>query len=136
MRTTRWALTLTCILSGCATQPASEYRPVPPARLLTTHFLEPSPDSAAIDIRRDAGAMNKGCQVRVSLDSKLIAWLRPAEHVTLYPPAGRHVISAYLPGLCGGDLTDTFADAKAGEHLVLRIGADHSGSITIQPTSD
>jgi type IV pilus biogenesis protein CpaD/CtpE len=124
-------------LVGCASQPISnlEANPVPANRILDTQYLNSSPNTGEVTVKRDSGFAGSACSTRVYVDGKHIADIRPAEKVVLYLPEGEHILSAEPNGICGGNMTEVKAVVKAGSHSNYRYGTSGNGSPSIYPTA-
>ena len=78
-----------------------EVSPVSGDRILA--FQEPAPESGAVTVIRDTGALNKTCPLAIQANGRLIASLHPGESVTFHLPAGRNELgTAHDPKWSGG----------------------------------
>lgn len=128
-------LTMLVAASGCATHPTKHPETLSGVRLSIGKWTSPSEGSGTLVIRRDAGAMNGLCQMRIALDSDMVADLLPKEEIRLYPPPGEYIVRASLYGMCGGGIVDEKAIVKADREEVLRVAAGQWGDLRIQHTS-
>lgn len=124
-------------LGGCATKPiaTSDASPVPKERIIDAAFLQNSPSSGEVIIKRDTGLKGSGCATRVFVNSKPVADIRPGEKIGIYLPEGEHILSVYPNDPCGGGLVETKATVKLGGSYIYRIGSMSNAGIGIYPTA-
>ena len=128
---------LASVVAGCATRPVADTdtTPVPLDRIIDSRFLQPSPGSGAVSIKRDRGFGGSACSSRVFVDATPTADLRPSEKLVVYLSSGDHIISAWPNGLCGGGMSEARASVTSGSHLAFRIGYGSNGDFYINPTA-
>jgi hypothetical protein len=84
-----------CFLLGCSTapRPHAPGAAVPAVRVFERNLLRPSPRrNCAINIVREKGV--KGSGLSLYLDGQRIARMSAGEAITIYPPPGRHLLTA------------------------------------------
>lgn len=125
------------VLSGCATRPVSnaEATNVPISRIINSKFLQPTPDSGMITLKRDSGIGGSACSSRVFVNAIPIADLRTSEKVVVSLPKGEYVLSAWPNGICGGGMPEVSALVKAGSQLSFPIGYGSNGDFSINATA-
>ena len=125
------------VIAGCATRPVSnaEAVHVPSIRIIDSRFLQPTPDSGVVTVKRDSGIGGSACSSRVFVNAKPIADLQTSEKVVVYLPAGEYVFSAWPKGICGGGMSEVRAMVKSGAELSFRIGYGSNGDFTINATA-
>src|ERR1700730_17777998 len=123
--------------AGCATRPVSDSdtTPVPPDRIIDSRFLQPSPASGTVTVKRDRGFGGSACSSRVFVDASPTADLRPSERLVVYLPPGDHVISAWPNGVCGGGMSEARANVTSGSKLAFPIGYGSNGDFYVNPTA-
>ena len=124
-------------LVGCASQPISnlEAAPVPAERILDSQFMNRSPNSGEVTVKRDSGFTGSACSTRIFVNGKPIADIRTAEKVVMYLPEGEYILSANPNGMCGGGMTEVKAAVKPGSQSNYRYGTSGNGSPSIYPTA-
>ena len=124
------------VLCACATAPisASDAAPVPAERVVA--FQDNQADMVAVRITRDAGFMGSACSYRVTVNGTVAAYIRQAEKLTLYLPAGDVILGTEPTGICGGGLVETSAILQPGRPLFFRIGVDQTGNVLFSRTID
>lgn len=131
------ALCLALALSACATRPVSNFEAakIPQSRILSARYLSPVPNSGTVTVKRDSGIGGSACSVRLFVNGQPTADVRSAEKIVLYLPENEYVLSAWPNGICGGGMSETTAQVKAGEKTNFRIGYGSNGDFFINRTA-
>lgn len=130
------------MLAGCSTSPVpfDQARPVPVERLLA-FGKKPAGPYGTITVARDTGFVGGGCFVAVHVDGRPAARIDTGEVVSLYVPAGEHLVGLGADergsGLCSwaGTLKEQSATLKPGQVKRFRIGGDTNIGLDIRPSS-
>lgn len=132
-----FAIFLVISLYGCATTPIpnSAAIDVPRERVIDHHFLDQTPGSTKITLKRDAGFGGSGCISRVFVNAKPIADIGVSEKVVIYLQTGDYVFSAWPNGVCGGGMSEVRSTVKTGEAQTFRVGYESNGSFAIHATA-
>lgn len=117
------------MLAGCSTPvTSSDAKPVPAERVFGYQVKPQGVDYGTLVITRDTGFVSGGVAVTVSIDGKQAAALRTGERITLYVPAGEHIMS-------DSQVANTRHDheliVKAGQVKFYRISVDASSQSTL-----
>ena len=123
------ALAGAVMLAGCSTPvTSSDAKPVPAERVFGYQAKPQGVDFGTVVITRDTGFVGGGVAVTVSIDGKQAAALRTGERVTLYVPAGEHILS-------DSQVANTRHDheliVKAGQVKFYRISVDAASQSTL-----
>ena len=119
-------------LVGCSTRPVDtdQARPVASSR-----FQEASESTGMVIIKRDTGLFGSMCSAKIYVDGLAVADISTSEKVTLYLPAGEHILGAYPNGICGGGLSEIAASIKKSGTLVYCVSNGSAGDFKIQRTA-
>ena len=118
---------LVLLLAGCATRPVSlaNSRPIKSRRLLRDYVLysQPAPYGAKLVVIRDAARFDALETVKVLVDGRDVAFIKPGERLDLYVYSGDRILGlASTPGFIDSpDVSHTFV-FKSGQTYYLRIG--------------
>ncbi len=127
------------LLIGCASTPTptDSALPVPSERVLEAgkRFLNPAPQTGKVIVKRDTGVVGSACNTKIYVDGQAVAELDVAEKVTLFLPAGDHILSAQPNNPCSGGMTELAAKVRPNETLVFRFGTSGQGSPSLYPTA-
>lgn len=129
-------------LCGCATSPvsAADTEPVPSERMLEPKYLQESPDTGTLSVKRDAGFLGKGCSVRLAIDEQPVADFRASERLVLHLPAGEHLLTVAIKhsGLCGlgnaGGVAEARTVVTGSTAVAYRIAIGSGGDLALYPT--
>jgi hypothetical protein len=127
-------LTFAAALAGCATSlvPLSETKPVPRDQILATSLTSPREGAQSLTIVRDAGFGKGGATLAVWVDGAKVATIEQREALTVYLPAGEHIITAGLNSLRAlGAADSTVSVTIPTRSRLYRISMDDS--IHLQP---
>ena len=120
------------MLAGCSTPvTSSDAKPVPADRIFGYQVKPQGVDFGTLVITRDTGFVGGGVAVTVSIDGKQAAALRTGERVTLYVPAGEHILSDVQ---VANTRHDHELIVKAGELKFYRISIDSAATTRLTPT--
>lgn len=136
------ATALVSLMAGCSTSPVSfdQAKPVPVERVLA-YGKKPTGPYGTIQVARDTGFVAGGCFVAVHVDGRPVARIDTGEALSLYVPAGDHLVGLGADergsGLCSwsGPLKEQSATLKAGQVKRFRIGGDTNVGLDIRPSS-
>lgn len=130
------------LAAACATSPVAliDAKPVPADRVFAYSQLIDGP-SGHLVLVRDQGAFGAACPMAVYVDGQIAAHFRTSETLTLYLPAGQHVIGA---GPSGGGMCSWTNEAahrreialavQAGTQAKMRLSITQQGLYQITPT--
>ena len=138
MFTRLFLITVFIAAAGCATHPVSNSAalPVPGSRIIDSRFLQLTPNSGIVTVKRDSGfGGGQACSVRVFINAEPFADVNTSEKVVAYLPAGDYVISAKPNGICGGGLVEVATSVKSGAKLNFRIGYGSDANFMISATA-
>lgn len=135
-------LVVACALAGCSTTPVpfDQAKPIPVERVLA-FGAKPSVPYGTIVVARDTGFIAGGCFVSVHVDGKQAARIDTGEVVSLYVPAGDHLVGLGADqqgkGMCdwGVALKEQTANIRDGQVKRFRIGGDSNTGLDIRPSS-
>lgn len=136
------ATALVVLIAGCSTSPVAfdKAKPVPGDRVLA-YGKKPAGQYGTIQVARDTGFVGGGCFVAVHVDGRPVARIDTGEVVSLYVPAGEHLVGlgadASGSGLCtwSGALKEQATILKPGQTKRFRIGGDTNVGLDIRPSS-
>jgi hypothetical protein len=136
------ATALLALMTGCSTSPVSfdQAKPVPVERVLA-YGKKPAGPYGTIQVARDTGFVGGGCFVAIHVDGRPVARIDTGEAVSLFVPAGDHLVGLGADelgsGLCSwsGQLKEQTATLKAGQVKRFRIGGDTNIGLDIRPSS-
>jgi hypothetical protein len=84
--------TLACLTAACAAPSKATGDGADPA------FLFPRAGRATLIVMRGPSVADDGCTYAVAIDANVAGQLAPSGWITLYPPAGTHVVSLQPSG--------------------------------------
>ena len=136
------ATALVSLMAGCSTSPVAfdQAKPVPVERVLA-YGKKPAGPYGTIQVARDTGFVAGGCFVAVHVDGRPVARIDTGEALSLYVPAGDHLVGLGADergsGLCSwsGSLKEQSATLKTGQVKRFRIGGDTNTGLDIRPRS-
>ncbi len=136
------ATALLVLMTGCSTSPVAfdKAKPVPSDRVMS-YGKKPAGPYGTIQVTRDTGFVAGGCFVAVHLDGRAVARIDTGEALSLYVPAGEHLIGLGADergsGLCSwaGPLKEQSATVQPGQVKRFRIGGDTNVGLDIRPSS-
>jgi hypothetical protein len=91
-----------------------------------------------VKIRRDAGffGLINNCDMGVSVDGVVSAYIKPGDGVTLNLPAGERIIGVQMTSFCPGVLMEQALDVTAGRSMALRVSYDYQNGFALTRTVD
>ena len=134
-------IALAALVTGCSTSPISfdQAKPVPDSRVMA-YGQKPAGPYGTIQVSRDTGFVAGGCFVAIHVDGRPVARIDTGEAVSLFVPAGDHLVGLgadeRCSGLCSfsGSLKEQSATLKAGQVKRSWIG-DANVGLDIRPSS-
>lgn len=120
------------VLAGCATHPVPNDRA---DRVEAMKYTTPLQGGGKLVVKRDTGFLGSGCRSHVYIDGEKVASLGTSDMVTLYLPAGEHMVGAMNAGFCGGGVSEAEVNLAANATKTYRIEYGDGGRITLQPTA-
>ena len=130
------------LAAACATSPVAltDANPVPADRVFAYSQPIDGPSGQLIVVR-DQGALGAACPIALYISGQIATHFRTSETLTLYLPAGRHVIGA---GPSGGGMCSWTNEAahrreiahtvEAGAQAKMRLSMTQQGLYQITPT--
>lgn len=135
---TRFVLAaLLLALGACTTSvvPMSETTPVPVDQIVSVGLTESKGGAQAITIVRDAGFGKGGATLAVWVDGEKVATIEQRQALTIYLPAGEHVLTAGMNSMRALGAADSTVAVTVPTSLKLyRISLD--SSIHLQPAME
>lgn len=116
-------------MSACATKPATS-----PAAIAPSLYSAPTAGSVPVTITRDGGIIGSACGIHVRVDDNPVAKLRASQSISLFIPAGRHILSIQTGNMCGvvRDAIDVTLTPDTPKNY--RIGSDMGSNVQLIPT--
>ncbi len=124
-----FAVVVIATLSACSTKPA-----VNPTTVASSLYSAPIAGSVPVTITRDGGIIGSACGINVRVDDNQVAKLSASESISLFIPAGRHILSIQTGNMCGGVRDAVDVTLKTNEPKKYRIGSDMGSNIQLLPT--
>ncbi|GEM_PF-3698639 len=121
---------LLLLLTACTTQPAWVPQPVPPWRVLDASALQASANALKVTVAVDAWR-EEGPPLRLFLDDRAVADLRPGEHLILFVAPGTHTLRVKKQGLV--ERSEAATEFAATDGTSFRTLAPVPGTLAIQP---
>ena len=124
------ASVLACLVTtGCSTNPATN-----PTTVAPVLYSNPSSNAVPVKITRDSGMVGSACGINVLVDDNQVGKLRSSESLSLFIPAGRHILSIATGGICGGARDAVDVTLQQNEPKNYRIAVDINGNVQLLPT--
>ena len=120
------------LLAACATHPVSNSEA---DKVEASAYTKPLPDGSRLTVKRDRGMMGAACKVAIYLDGEKVASLGTSDLVTLYIPAGEHIVGAKNGSVCGGAVSESAFTIAPNAAKTYRVAILDAGGIAIQPTA-
>lgn len=126
---TLFAVAAIVMLSACSTKPA-----VNPTAIAPSLYSTPTTGTVPVTITRDGGIVGSGCRINVFVDDNQVAKLRASESISLFIPAGRHILSIQSGNMCVGVRDAVDVTLKQDEPKKYRISSDMGSNVQLLPT--
>ena len=105
---------LGCLTAACSSSPAIAQD--------DPSFLSPRVGHATLTVVRDLSVVDDGCTYALAIDSTVAGQLTPGGWITMYPPAGPHVVSLRPQGSSCPAGTETRMNVEtAGSHRLQLV---------------
>ncbi len=114
--------TLACLVTACAA-------PDGPADPVDAAYLFPRPGRATLIVARASEAYDDDCAYTVAIDAADAGPLTRTGWVTMYPPAGGHVVSVRTAGPACPGATEFRTRLAADQHQRLVIERTATGAL-------
>ncbi len=114
---------LACVTTACAL-------PGEPSKADDPPFLLPRMERAVLIVSRASSVPDDGCSYRLAIDSNEAGSLAPKGWITLYPPAGVHLVSLRAEGDGCALAVQIRTRLEANHQHRLQIVRGANGSLT------